>query len=614
MEIVDWDTSQRSVIAAAAPARLIVDAGPGTGKTAVACGRVAALIKQHGVAPAGILIISFTRTAVAEIRARLYDYVGEDAFAVKIVTIDAYAWSLHSGFDSMATLSGTYDDNIERVLSLVKDDEDVAEELESLEHVVLDEAQDFVGARAELVAEILGKLDPACGITIFADDAQAIYGFAEDAKSKSGGDGSALKSRIRSLRPEFIPAGLESIHRTDSNTLKAIFRDVRSAVLNADDDESVSFSDIQSRIEELADANGHHATNLGLEALDSGSFVLFRTRAEALMTSQFCDAPHSLRLSGYSGTLPAWIGACFFDYQESFLDESTFLELWLDRIEEQCSSAYGVDRAWELLRNIAGGSGGVVDMGKLRRQLSRARPPVEIATSEYGLAGPIIGTVHASKGREADNVILLLGSEREFDTRKEEVDEIRILFVGATRARRRLEVGKAIKYTGNKLEASGRAFRKVRNGGAMVEIGRSGDLYPEGLVGSSYFSSAECLLAHKHFARLSGVRKEFFLELVQFDENWNYGLFNHGFHDRDQDRLIGVLSKGFRRDLWEAGKRIGRKGAPSKKIKRVRSLGSRTVVLADDDATLSALHAPWSRTGFMLAPNLTAFTNVYFNG
>ena len=63
----DWDKDQLSVIKAGQHQRLLVEAGQRTGKTAVACARIAHLVENEGIAESNILMISFTRTAVAEI-------------------------------------------------------------------------------------------------------------------------------------------------------------------------------------------------------------------------------------------------------------------------------------------------------------------------------------------------------------------------------------------------------------------------------------------------------------------------------------------------------------------------------------------------------------------
>ena len=174
-----WDADQRAVIEAETDARLVVEAGPGTGKTAVACARLAHLINEEDIEASNTWMISFTRTAVAEIRARLHSYVGDASFAIRIATIDSHAWSIHSGHDPNARLTGSYEENITRVIELLKSDEDVADELAQIEHVVIDEAQDLVGQRADLIEALVNRLPSDCGVTVFADEAQAIYGFSD---------------------------------------------------------------------------------------------------------------------------------------------------------------------------------------------------------------------------------------------------------------------------------------------------------------------------------------------------------------------------------------------------------------------------------------------------
>ena len=166
--LIEWDRSQREVIDAPEEGRLLVGAGPGTGKTAVACARVSRLVDQDGLEPSRIWLISFTRTAVREIRDRIAAHLEDSsaAYAVKIATLDSHAWTIHSGFDDEARILGSYEENIEKVLDLVREDENVAEYLESVEHLVIDEAQDIVGIRSDLVVEIVRKLPSLCGVTV----------------------------------------------------------------------------------------------------------------------------------------------------------------------------------------------------------------------------------------------------------------------------------------------------------------------------------------------------------------------------------------------------------------------------------------------------------------
>ena len=65
------DAAQRSVVAAPAGDGLRILAGPGTGKTACITARILKLVLVDGVPPAGVLAMTFTRKAAAEMRSRV---------------------------------------------------------------------------------------------------------------------------------------------------------------------------------------------------------------------------------------------------------------------------------------------------------------------------------------------------------------------------------------------------------------------------------------------------------------------------------------------------------------------------------------------------------------
>ena len=174
---------------------------------------MAALIKDYDIPPSRIWIISFTRTAVHEIRTRLATLLDDagTAASVRIATLDSVAWTVHSGFSKDATLTGSYDDNIAETLAKMRDNPDVRDEFGKLRHVIIDEAQDIVGVRAELVLSIVDALTEDCGVTVFADQAQSIYGFSEDNNDE--------KPTIQLLEEledrDFRCVGLDEVHRTD---------------------------------------------------------------------------------------------------------------------------------------------------------------------------------------------------------------------------------------------------------------------------------------------------------------------------------------------------------------------------------------------------------------
>lgn len=609
----DWDSDQREVISAKAGARLVVDAGPGTGKTAVACARLAYLIREEDVEPSNTWMISFTRTAVAEIRARLHSYVGDASFAIRIATIDSHAWSIHSGHDPNARLTGSYEENITGVINLLKSDEDVADELSQIEHVVIDEAQDLVGQRADLIEELIKRLPSDCGVTVFADEAQAIYGFSDNSLGHcKGGAANTGKALLDRLRAEgslgFETQILKEIYRTSSPGLRKIFSDLRKDILDKNRHRDGFHAETAERIREFADRKGLKWSQMKVAEFTRDDLLLFRTRGEVLMAAQFCDLPHRLRLSGYGATLPAWLAICFSDFVESYVAERDFLDLWATRIENKAAPQYGPGEAWQHLLRVAGRKDVSVDMQKLRRRLGQARPPVELTLPEYGLEGPIVGTIHASKGREASNVVLLLPNGAEFESVEDESEEARVLFVGATRARTSLIVGESNAFRASTL-ASGRVHRSARNGkSTMVEVGRDGDMTARGLVGRSEFSAADATAGQAFLTKVADVVTTYKL-IADPDLDWRYRI-----RVGDEGPCVGVLSRNLSYDLWEILKNKKQRDThkPPGYVNHVRGQGSETIVLAPDDSDLETLNEPWASSGFVLAPRIAAFPPFFF--
>ncbi|POF61190.1 hypothetical protein CFR73_16150 [Novacetimonas maltaceti] len=306
------DLLQKAVITANASARLLVDAGPGTGKTFVACSRVAALIR-NGTPPSRIWLISFTRTAIQEIRNRLESYLDEpsDAAAVKIATLDSHAWSIQSGFSSTTKLTGSHDDNIRSTLAQVLEDEDVREYLGRVGHLVVDEAQDITGDRASLVLAMIDTIDEDCGVTVFCDQAQAIYGFTEESSGRE--DNKIFIDELE--QRQFEPHELRKVHRTSDPALLKIFTDVRQQVLDKRLSTARKTELVSSSIRELAAKQSGKSWELDMAGVPQNSLVLVRQRADVLAISAKNSAvPHRLRMSGLPPRILPSFAQLFWDF------------------------------------------------------------------------------------------------------------------------------------------------------------------------------------------------------------------------------------------------------------------------------------------------------------
>ena len=617
--LIEWDRSQRDVIDAPQEDRLLVGAGPGTGKTAVACARVSQLIDQDGLEPSRIWLISFTRTAVREIRDRIAAYL-EDAsaaYAVKIATLDSHAWTIHSGFDDEARILGSYEENIERVLELVREDESVAEYLESIEHLVVDEAQDIVGIRSDLVVDIVRGLSSFCGVTVFADEAQAIYGFADDREVRPGEVGEpTFPERIRSgIAGAFRECELTDVHRTGSQRLLKIFSDTRRKVLTAAGETPDKLAEVRDEIISLAHGEAPRVDDAALAELED-AFILYRRRCDVLQTSSTLTQngiAHRVRMSGLPVCLTPWIGAALSEYSEPDLNRGTFEELWVDRVQGTSLADCDFDSAWATLVRLAGRTRTVVEMRQLRQRLGRKQPPAELCHAELGLRGPIVGTIHASKGREADTVHLMLPHTHSQNVDQDE--EARVVFVGATRGRSRLLVGRGYRQYASRLEGSGRAYSlktKDNKPRAQVEIGRDADIGVDGLAGRSYFPNGAAVQASQ-----TRIRSFADVSVPLVAESDRSSRFAFRLREDGKGQCLAVLSQDVNTDLFAVADAVqaklgGNRRRPPDTIRHLHVQGIRTIVLPPDAPECEALHEPWGSSGIMLAPLILGYSMVFF--
>lgn len=603
-------------------ARLLVLAGPGTGKTATACATVASLVRR-GVPATRVLLLSFTRTAVAEVRGRIMAHLGDEGHAasVRITTLDSETWQLCHGFgtEEVKRLFGDYDANIRQLLDrLSARDELLLDHLAGFQHVIVDEAQDIVGLRAQLVVALLGALAPECGVTVFADPAQAIYGFSVAEDEGADGAGGALLDLLRAgATGAFEIVALGDVHRTSSPGLLRIFTEAREIVLGVGG---------HARVREaiLAGADGRVGPAVE-EPIDQrhSLLVMFRKRSEALLCSSQLASEgvrHRLRLPGVPVIVHPWIAQVLGTCTARSVTHDEFLERWAARYEPAIMQRDGGEAAWELLRELAPGRRDSVDLPALRSVLSRSRPPDGACAADGGAGGPVVGTIHASKGREADEVLLYLPPEPSGTSDEGMLDEeTRVLFVGATRARRRLLVGKG-SFLGNdhRLERTGRCYRtfheKRRRSAAQIEIGREGDLDLASVVGEECADEETASRAQAVLAA-SGDRLLRLVARASKATGWRHVLT---LVDDEEEVPLGRLSRAFADDLWAVAREFPSVGAgamlrPPPEFGQLTLHGCRTVALAPDSATAERLHEPWRNSGLYLAPVLRGFSVIHYH-
>ena len=638
---VKWTASQRQAIEADAKSRILVDAGPGTGKTSTACARVAWLIENQAIQPNHILMTSFTNAAIHEISARIGSFLSQPEMAngIKISTLDSFSWSLRAGFNNGDLELKGFVENIEQAVDLLAIDENAKEYLNGIEHFIVDEAQDITGPRATLVLSIIDNLSKDCGVSIFSDEAQAIYGFSEDETPEYFGNTLPKEIRGRTeLSRNFTYVDLKEVHRTSDEKLKTLFFEGRRMLL---DEQDIEIDKIYEDVRKLVIESHHKKVGTAFEILvkdgkskelSSNDFLLFRRRSDALQGSHYMGTiAYRLRLSGFPVVIDPWIARCFWDFTDERITESDFEELYAKRTGE--TDQVEIEKRWRDLHREVGTDAHRVSIRKLSNLLSRPSVPSCFSSPDYGVGGPILGTIHASKGRETDNVWLFVPNEPHYRKIEEErrfekvLEEARILFVGATRSRQTLVISDS--KSGGHFRRSGemnnskRAYtiKNTKTKQCAIEIGRKGDVKAEGLVGNRNFESeAEAILAQKALwnrkevstpLQANASKSTNYMYHVSIDYQYADSRYQDMLADKRFEDKLFCLDQTVNSDLFLAGKIMGQKLKPPSKFRHFYSLGARSMVLSTDDPTRDLLFEPWSHSGFMLAPILVGYPDIY---
>lgn len=615
------DATQRPVAHAAPEARQIVEAGPGHGKTAVACARVAWLIDQ-GVPGTQILLLSFTRTAVREMRQRIGELArsGTDVADIRIQTIDSWATGLRTGFLGDAALSGSFDDGIRRTLSLLrKPSGDLAEDLQALRHVLVDEAQDLVGPRARVIAELLRVVSPECGFTIFLDPAQGIYDWAEDSREGEKNT-ERFAEMVRTIPGVLPPISLGHLHRTADPELRRLLLGARSLVL--DPETMKPASSLRSILAERMRPERPEWQTL-VPSLPDDALVLFRRRGAVLDASAWLAAakiPHRLRLGGLPQPIAPWVAALLHDAYEQNnrlprLTRDVCERAWTALEVSYLTRGWTFERAWSVLRRMAAEGQGRIDAHKVADALLCGQVPDDLHTRELGPGGPILGTVHGSKGREGSRVVFMVpavedwrdnGGEREAEEREDpEAGEARVLYVAITRAKERLDL-----YDGGCCyfsKANGRDWQRAKNDRIRFEVGRDGDidaaramvLTPEGVARhQAWMRSFDGIPRRVCAIRREGRRASSWeLRAAEGQDTAGAGVLGLIQEDVDRDLFEALSGKGLRRFRDE--------------ISHLYQLDITTNALRRDHLALDRLPAPWRTLRLILAPVVVGLGSIY---
>ncbi|MFC3147250.1 UvrD-helicase domain-containing protein [Piscinibacterium candidicorallinum] len=518
---------QSAVIDAEPDARLLVVAGPGTGKTQVAAMRLVHLLRA-GLQPSQILVLSFSRSAVATLTARIAaldlrdESIVEDLRHLAIRTFDSWAFRLlrQAGASVSELLANSHDTNIELATQQLAGGHasQALDRLSAIRHVIVDEFQDLPGVRADMVIELLAALtvEPQrrVGFTVLGDPAQSIFQFSvtqESHTARMRDPWDVLKER---LGKDLRQISMIRNHRS-TEELARIAAALREILQSSNVDPMRKLEAVRGYLDRLPSKDPE--TKIGPELLDSlpqGSLaVLTRTNGEALMVAKMIygttvespSIPVLLRIVGTTRTAPAWIGQLLSRFKPSSISRSTFDSIYANALKSSGDGAAGAtqmparDVAWQRLARASGGSddSSSIDVDALRERLGWP----DAFPDDQGIEQPTIciTTIHQAKGMEFRNVALLEPRPREdTDEPDDPIEEANVGFVAVTRASHQLGriPASCINRAPSKWSFSSRRDRLVGWGTlTKVQMGLQDDILPESFVDTDVHGSIQAVEA-----------------------------------------------------------------------------------------------------------------------
>lgn len=432
-------------------ARVLVTAGAGAGKTHTLVRRLDALCghedPEQALEAAEILVLTFSRAAARELRERISRH-GERVHRVRARTFDAWAYEvlLQAHPDGEWGAVG-FDDRIAAATRAIEKGALEIGDAVPPAHVVVDEVQDLLGGRRELVETLLDRYQDSCGFTVVGDAAQSVYGFQiEDLVERADETGRFFDWLRCSYPDDLVELHLtRNFRATTTEARVALALGPRLQQLSDPDEAGTLYDELRDLLLDPANGMGgldDEFTLDGLRELSDTCAVLTRDNQQALVVSGLLHThgiDHLLRRPLEERPVPYWVAELLRRTEANILTEDRFRTLLAE-----IPLPYEPDAAalWLVLRRVARGAGrGALDLDRLRRAVADGRFPDEAADPET--ARIVVSTVHRAKGLEFDRVIVLTPPNlAELHKRyQDELDlpaEARALYVAMTRARQDL--------------------------------------------------------------------------------------------------------------------------------------------------------------------------------
>ncbi|MGW5524842.1 UvrD-helicase domain-containing protein [Gordonia sp. NPDC003950] len=394
--VFELDDSQRAVAEAPADARLLVIAGAGQGKTEVVASRIQYLVEEEDLsASTEIMVLSFSRAAVQAVRTRLE---GHDIARTDVRTFDSLASYLLS--QNGREPFGGFDNRVRQATQLLNDDSEDVEGIEDLQHLILDEVQDLVGDRAEMILALLRRMPESAGFTALGDPLQGIYDFTlkESRSQMKSTDfaaqlADAFGAETMTLARNYRAQGPFPIEVVGLGNLLRGQREAQAAETVAEFEKTLPHSGVIKDWTFLAEPESGRTA------------VLCATNGEVLRVSQFLTkqgVDHVVRRQARDFGAARWIAGVFEDFAGPEVDRDSVQSVIEAKLAQRLR-----EEAWYLLKGAEGRSRTMYQLNLPRVRSLIATGSIPLTLTEPDESRVIVSTIHRAKGLEFERAFFV---------------------------------------------------------------------------------------------------------------------------------------------------------------------------------------------------------------
>lgn len=408
---------------------IVVAAGPGSGKTRVLVHKLASLLLMEDVKHEHLLMVTFSRAAANEFKIRLQKLIGNAASFLEIKTFHSYCFDL-----------------LGKVGTIEKSDKIIQEATEKIENfeiepnritktvLVIDEAQDMDYQEFKLIKTLMNKNDEMRVVAV-GDDDQNIYEFR-------GSSSKYLNSFIEQNQAKKFE--LNENYRSKNNlvifannfgyTIKNRIKE-HPIVAHQQDNGSIKITQHASSNLITPVVQDVFSTDL-----KGSTCIMTQTNSDAQQITGLLNAnnmPAKLIQTNEGFSLINLLEVRYFMHCLTMADDKYIIsdEAW-QHAKRKIYQQYKESSAFEISRNL-------IKTFETVNPKRKYKTDIEIFIKESriedfaGINQEIINvsTIHKSKGKEFDNVFLMLNNYNSFSDENK-----RLLYVAITRAKSLLSI------------------------------------------------------------------------------------------------------------------------------------------------------------------------------